>query len=214
MSTMKYKVILFDHDDTLVRTLSSKWAQHKYIAKKYYNKELSEEELHKHWGKPLSTLLKELYETNDLEKATYHNVDTRHIFPKTLFADTNKVLSKLQDQGIVVGVVTATSKASIEYDFSTLEIEKNQFDYIQTQEDTPHHKPNPRVFDPVKLWLAENNFDWKEVLYVGDALTDMEAAQGAGFDFMGKSTGLVSAEEFAHRGVPSLPTLEHLLAKL
>lgn len=48
------KVVLFDHDDTLVGTISTKWAEHKFIAKKYYQKELTDDEIRLHWGKPLA----------------------------------------------------------------------------------------------------------------------------------------------------------------
>ena len=41
----KIKAVLFDHDDTLVDTIGTKWAQHKFIADKYYAKQLTDEEI-------------------------------------------------------------------------------------------------------------------------------------------------------------------------
>ena len=52
------KAIFFDHDDTLVGTYIAKSAQHKYVAKKWYNIELTDEKIRKHWGMPLNELYK------------------------------------------------------------------------------------------------------------------------------------------------------------
>lgn len=208
---MTYKVILFDHDDTLVQTLKSKWAQHKHIALNYYNKELEDDEIRLHWGKPLSVLLKELYGTNDIEQATRYNIETRHIFPKTLFLETSDVIGKLRGAGKILGIVTATSRSSLDYDFRTLNIEKEKFDYIQTQEDSAFHKPDPRVFKPAKLWISKLGYSSRDVLYIGDALTDMKAAREAEFQFMGTCTGLVSAEVFKKHGALALKSFSDLL---
>ncbi len=72
-SNPEIKAILFDHDDTLVQTIKSKWAQHKYIAKTFYHKNLKDEELRLHWGKPFTELV-ELLSLTVLQSGT--------IFPK------------------------------------------------------------------------------------------------------------------------------------
>lgn len=40
-----------------------------------------------------------------------------------------------------------------------------------------------------------------EVTYVGDALIDYKSAEGAGFDFIGITTGMSSCEQFEEAGV-------------
>ncbi len=208
---MSYKVILFDHDDTLVQTIQPKWAQHKHIARAYYNIELTDDKIRQHWGKPFSILLQELYETDDVDEALAHNIRTRDAFPKVLFPETSEVLNQLQQSGKRLGLVTATLRQSLEYDLATLNITKNNFKYTQTQENSKFHKPDPKVFDPTKEWLTHEGISFDEVLYVGDALTDMQAAVGAGFHFAGVCTGLVTAEEFKAHGVEALNSLQDLL---
>jgi phosphoglycolate phosphatase len=44
------RAVVFDHDDTLVATIEAKWAQHKHVARTWYGKALSDEELREHWG--------------------------------------------------------------------------------------------------------------------------------------------------------------------
>lgn len=191
------RAILFDHDDTLVRTIEAKWAQHKYIAKTFYGKDLKDEEIGQHWGKPLPLLIQILYETEDVEKAMFYNTCARANFPKRLFDDTLETLEALRKTGIKTGIVTATTLLSLENDFATLGISRELFDYIQTQEDTMFHKPDPLVFEPALQWLLENGIQPHEVIYVGDSLNDMRAAIDAGLHFIGVGTGLVSIEEFA-----------------
>lgn len=204
------KVVLFDHADTLVGTIRPKWAQHKYIAKKFYGKELCDDEIRLHWGKPFTALIKVLYETDNIDMAMSYNLAIRERFPKWLFDDTLDTLATLQKSGQKLGIITATTRASLEHDLKTLKIPKHLFEYIQTEDDTVVHKPDPRVFDPIFHWLAAQNIQRSEVVYVGDAIMDMKAALGAGFHFIGVSTGLVSFEEFKQHNVKSIKRLEDL----
>jgi HAD superfamily hydrolase (TIGR01549 family) len=206
------KVILFDHDDTLVQTIQAKWAQHKYIAKKFYGITLTDAEIKSHWGKPLTVLIKLLYGTDHIDIAMSYNIATRKKFPKRRFPDTIETLQALRDRGIFVGVVTATTRSSLEHDWKTLQIGKELFDYIQTEDDTAVHKPDPRVFLPALEWLEERNISARDVIYVGDSLNDMKAAEGAGFQPIGITTGLVPTQEFEQHRIRSVSTLSELLA--
>src|ERR1043165_7200592 len=109
------KVVLFDHDDTLVGTIKAKWAQHKYIARTFYGKELTDDELRLHWGKPLTVLMKMLYETDHIDMAMSYNIATRPQFPKQLLKNTIKTLNALRKSGRKLGLVTATTRASLKY---------------------------------------------------------------------------------------------------
>jgi HAD superfamily hydrolase (TIGR01549 family) len=205
------KIIFFDHDDTLVGTIRAKWAQHKYIARQFYGKKLSDKELRAHWGKPLTLLLKSLYETDRLNIAMFYNVATRNEFPKLLFEDTLATLTSLRAMGKKLGIVTATSLSSLQNDFNTLGISQQFFDYIQTEDDTVFHKPNPRVFEPALKWLKKHAILPSEVVYVGDHLKDQAAAKGAGLNFIGVATGLVSFAEFVQHQIPCINRLSSLI---
>ncbi len=205
------KAIFFDHDDTLVEAMKAKWAQHKYIARKFYGKKLTDEELRLHWGAPLSSLLKLLYGTHHLDIAMSYNIAIRDRFPKLLFKDTLSTLKSFRKLGKKVGLVTATSLSSLQNDFDTLGISKQLFDYIQTEDDTIFHKPDPRVFEPALQWLAKHQIQPFEVVYVGDHLKDLIAAKGAGLHFVGVSTGVISAAEFAKHRAFHVPRLGCLL---
>ncbi len=205
------KVILFDHDDTLVGTIEAKWAEHKYIAKKYYGKDLTDEELHKHWGKPLSIMIGLLYGTDNIVQAMDYVKITQNNFPKKIHDDTLVTLNYLKNAGIKIGVITATTRHSFNNDLKTLHIPEELFDYTQTEDDTSFHKPDPKVFEPVVSWLKQKGIKPSEVMYVGDGLHDMKAALGAGFEFIGVSTGLVTQSTFKNNGATAILKLSDLI---
>jgi phosphoglycolate phosphatase len=205
------KAVFFDHDDTLVGTIEAKWAEHKHIAKTYYNKRLTDDEIRQHWGKPLSVMVGLLYGTNDTDQAMAYNMATHEDFPKKIQDDTVATLRYLHKSGKTLGVITATHSFSLNHDFETLDIPRELFDYIQTEENTSFHKPDPRVFDPAVAWLRQQRIEPNEVAYVGDGLHDMQAALGAGFEFIGITTGLVTQNEFKANGAAAITKLEDLI---
>lgn len=209
--TDSIKVVLFDHDDTLVGTIGTKWAEHKFIAKKYYQKNLTDDEIKLHWGKPLSEMICLLYGTDDVEQALAYNVTHHTEFEKELFTATIPTLEHLKASGLKLGIITATSRYSFEHDLDHHKVPRNLLDYTQTADDTSFHKPNPKVFEPAKQWLAAQNIEPNQVLYIGDGLHDMKAALGAGFNFLGVETGLVGAEEFKSANARSIKSIKDLV---
>lgn len=205
------KVVLFDHDDTLVGTIEAKWQQHKHVARTFYNKNLTDDEIRLHWGKPLRELVCLLYGTDDVEQAMAYNMATHEEYPKELFTATIPTLRRIKQTGRLIGIITATTRFSFEHDLKLHHFPPELLDYTQTSDETSYHKPDPRVFDPAIRWLRENDIDPQEVLYVGDGLHDMRAALGAGFDFLGVETGLVTSEQFQQQKATCIPDLSRLM---
>ena len=87
----------------------------------------------------------------------------------------------------------------------------NNFYIIQTEEDTKVHKPDPDVFNPIIKEFAKKKIRVKEILYVGDSLLDLEAAQNSGIQFYAFPRGLITKKEFRKRNVPILSSLKELL---
>lgn len=204
------KAVFLDHDDTLVGTIEAKWAHHKHVAETFYGRELTDDDIRPHWGKPLGELVCLLYGTDDREQALAYNTATHEAYPKTLFPATIPTLQRLKAAGLLTGIVTATSSFSFEHDLDLHEIPRDLIDYTQTADNTPFHKPDPRVFDPAIEWLNNRGIAPDEVLYIGDGLHDMRAATGAGFNFLGVETGLVATEEFRQNGGQSIPNIAAL----
>jgi phosphoglycolate phosphatase len=206
----RVKAVFFDHDDTLVGTIGPKWAQHKFVAKKHYGKKLSDDELREHWGKPLRELLGLLYGTDDIDEALKNAYTYLEDFEKELFNATLPTLRHIKAAGKLIGIVTSTSRHSFEHDLDIHKVTEDLLDFTQTADDTPYHKPDPRVFEPALTWLANKDVAPDRVVYIGDGLRDMEAAVGAGFNFLGVETGLVTAEQFRAAGTISIPSIADL----
>jgi phosphoglycolate phosphatase-like HAD superfamily hydrolase len=212
MDLSNYKIILFDHDDTLVSSFLQKWRQHRYIAKEFYDIELTDDDLRHHWGKPMSQLFKALYLTDNIDMAMSYTLATREMFPKKIFPHTIRVLNDLKTRGFTLGIVTATSSINLKHDLEKFKFPKKLFEYVQTEDDTLFHKPDPRVFEPVYQWIQQNKTAPSQVLYVGDHVRDMSAALGADFHFIAVTTGSSSKTEFVRRGIVTIDSLEELIS--
>ncbi len=205
------RAVVFDFDDTLVATIEAKWAAHKHVARKHYGKELKDEDIRPHWGKPMTALFGLLYGESNAEAAMKLEQQYNREFPKVVYEDTLDLLKSLNRSSKLLGLVTALDRANLVRDLAEAGIDENLFDYTQAQEDSKYHKPNPRVFESLKDWLIKNNVAAKQTVYIGDGLQDMKAAIGAGFEFIGVTTGLVTQKEFESYNVPSASRLRDLL---
>ena len=205
------KAVFFDHDDTLVDTYDAKSKQHKYVAKKWYGIDLPDELIVQNWGKPLNELYRVFYQTDDLATVRMHVDEVYNDFPKKLFDGTIETLQALHDRGLYTGIITATAKYSIDKDLKMHNIPQSLIDYIQTQENTEYHKPDPRVFAPAVRWLGARGVASSQVLYVGDSPNDMLAAKGAGFCFVGVETGFTTRQQFEQMGAVSVKSLVELV---
>jgi phosphoglycolate phosphatase-like HAD superfamily hydrolase len=193
-----------------VGTIGTKWEQHKHVARTYYGKELTDNDIKLNWGKPLGEMVCLLYGTDNVEQALANNTACHEDFPKELFEATIPTLARVKAAGKLLGIVTATSRFSFEHDLDHHQIPRDLLDYTQTADDTAFHKPDSRVFDPLLEWIETHDIKPDEVLYAGDGLHDMKAALGAGFDFIGVETGLVTPMQFKEAGVRSVPDISRL----
>src|ERR1700759_3664762 len=135
------KMVLLDHDDTLVRTFPAKWAAHRQCALTHYGVQLTDEMFRRHWGKPLPVMTSLLYGDPDHDRALDRYMAMQHAFPKELFDDTLPVLGALRGAGLRLGVVTATSRNCLTDDWEELGIDPEYFNYTQAYEHSEWHKP-------------------------------------------------------------------------
>ena len=202
MAKSKYKAVIFDFDDTLVESRTTIWKLHKHVAKKFYDIDLKDEKISLHWGKPFPVLISELYENSDtvenLIKANRSQYNGS--FFKKEYKGAKKIIYTLLDSDIKVGILSSAIRAHIIEDFSRLKFPTNDLFLIQSAEDTLVHKPNPRVFSPILKKLKKEGIKKNDIIYVGDSLDDLQAAHGAGIDFIAVTTGLYTKKDFQKNG--------------
>ncbi len=98
MSPPKCKAIIFDLDDTLLKTAVIKWRHHKAVAHQFYGIELTDEKLGEHWGKPFDTMIGILYDNADtVDNMRSANRSIEAEYPKEIQEDTNETLSMLSE---------------------------------------------------------------------------------------------------------------------
>ncbi len=213
------KAVIFDYDDTLVETRLIKYEHHKAVAKKFYNIDVTEETFLEHYGKAFNTLLKELYRGADtLENMKENYASVRDKYLKKVYPDSIEAINKILDDGFEIGILSATNKEFILNDLERYGFPVEKISFIQGAEETPVHKPDPRVFDPTLEQLTKEGIKSHEIVYIGDAMRDLIAAHGAGLHFIAVTTGVESKEDFEKAGakyvISSLSELPDLIKKL
>jgi len=201
----KYKAVIFDFDDTLVETREIKWAQYKFVARKFYNMDISKKVLLEHWGKPLHTLITEIFNNVDTFENLRLAVRTeRNNFLKKVYTNSVNIVNELLENNIKVGILSATDKMNLEEDLIRLGFPVDRLIAMQGEDETPVHKPNPEVFLPIFTRLKKEGIGKKEIVYIGDSLDDLKAAKEAGIGFIAVTTGLYSKADFKKHGAKAI----------
>lgn len=208
------RVILFDLDDTLLRSRMIKWQQYKSVACRQYGIALTEEELTRQWGKPFDEMISALYRRSaPLEEMRAATLALEPQYPKTPIDGAVRTVERLLDLGFGAGVVTATNTSHANFDLERTGFPVERLLFVHGADLTLAHKPDPEVFRLALDRLADDGITAADMTYVGDSLTDAEAARRAGLRFVGVTTGLVGRDEFTRVGARSVPTLSHLLGQ-
>lgn len=204
------KAVIFDLDDTLVRTSESKFEAVKYCGKKFYNLSISTETIKAHWGKPLPIFFRDVFGNVDHEDNIVLNYYAiRDQFPTALYEDTVSSISKLSKK-YHLGILTSATRHIVIADLKSVSFPLNYLMHIQTCEDTDIHKPDPKVFDPILKILAEKNITVEETMYVGDSIQDFYAARGRGLHFIGIADRLTPKKVFYDKGAVTIQGLKEL----
>ena len=186
-----YKAIAFDLDGTLINTLDMNM---------YPLMRIIEEELGEVWTfrqvlrfasqpglKTMADLGIRDIEGTYARWVRYVNEYETGAVP---FEGIRQVLQAFQTAGIRMAAVTAKMHAQYEIDI----VGNGLGDFLETAvlaDDTALHKPHP---EPILLCLKRMGLSPGDVLFVGDAITDRQAADAAGVDFGFAAWGAVSAD--------------------
>jgi pyrophosphatase PpaX len=211
---VRFPVVLFDLDGTLIDSGEMIVASFQHAARTVLGRDVPEERIRAAVGGP--GLLEQMRALDasrvDELVATYR----RHNEP--LHAElqacegVDDVLARLHARGCRLGVVTAKRRETIRLAFDVLPIE-HYFDVVVGSDSTERHKPHP---EPLLLALERLGARPDEAAYVGDAPFDVQAAKRAGIFSVAVAWGRIHTRERleAERPDALVATAEELLGVL
>lgn len=206
------KAVIFDFDDTLVKTYETKGLAHIQVAKKFYDLQLTEADIKAVWGQPYETMMLNLYRHKD----SFNNLRNAYdsIVAKTQLQPHPGAYDLIQNlhSFAEIGVLTSAFKEHVKTTFTGLGWPLKLFTAIQGAQESQFHKPDPRVFDP--MISVFKNYQPKELVYIGDSLMDYLAAKNAGLQFIGITHGMTSKEEFTQKGAVAVDSFSQVLQLL
>lgn len=175
-----YKCLVLDVDGTLIDTERAVFSTYQRVFFEEFGRNFTPEELKRAYGVPTEEALTRLG-FKDVKAAAekYHRWLMEAFTQVALFDGVQELLDRLQDKGIVMGIVTSRNKAEVTEDacFSKL---AQRFDYIVCADDTVRHKPEA---EPLLKIMEKSGCHKDEVLYIGDTHYDYLCAKNAGVDF-------------------------------
>lgn len=187
--------VLFDLDGTLIHSIDHIVDCWQHTTRTCLGREMSREEILPTLGRSLPECFEELAPGRSVELRNVYRAYQRstHDTAVTLVPGTHKILTRLSDMGLKLGVVTSKG---IEVATEGLDLFglASYFDMIVTHEDSARHKPHP---DPLLVAARQLNIEASQLLYVGDAVVDIEAGKGAGMHTAGVLWGAGSQQELA-----------------
>ena len=184
---MRFPVVLFDFDGTVVDSGGIILASMRHATETVLARSYSEQELMANVGGPGLEAQMEAFSPDRVEELV--RVYRAHNEPLhdelEAFAGIEDALRTLQEEGRLLGLVTAKRRATVDLAFARLPI-AHYFDTVVGGDETELHKPNPA---PLVLALDRLDATADQAAYVGDSPYDMQAAQAGGLHAVGVTWG-------------------------
>jgi pyrophosphatase PpaX len=211
---MRFPVVLFDFDGTVIDSGAIIIASMRHATKTVLGRDIPDEELGRAVGGSGLVEQMRLIDPDLVDElvACYraHNEPLHAELAEC--AGMTDVLTRLKEEGRRLGVVTAKRRETVNLAFSYLPLE-HFFDVVVGSDDTERHKPDPQ---PLVHALDLLRVDRGEAVYVGDSPFDIRAAKAAGMHSVAVTWGRIHPRERleAERPDAVVDTSAELLAVL
>lgn len=212
---MRFPVVLFDLDGTLVDSGPIILASYKHATRTVLDIDVPDAQLMALVGGPgLSEQMRRFSEERAEELVRVYRAHNEPLHDGlTSFPGVEDALHRLKAEGRRLGVVTAKRRPTVELAFRAVPI-GGLFDVVVGSEDTERHKPDP---DPILRALELLGAQPADAAYVGDSPYDIAAAHAAGVHAIWVSWGGIHDEQRIREGAHPdavAHTAEELLAAL
>ncbi|MBI5356117.1 HAD family hydrolase [Candidatus Collierbacteria bacterium] len=201
----KIESVVFDADLTLIDSFKGVHEIYCRAARKLGLSEPSQDALRNQWGKKVPDIIVGLFGENQRDRVYQVLSEVGDGYEHQLFAGVVDALRSIAGGGLSLGILSTTDKRFFRPHLERVGV-WGLFDLVVGGEDTEVRKPDPAVF---AVFLAR--YKPEELVYVGDALVDWEAARDAGLGlFLAVTTGHTSRKDFRSAGVPEIQILESI----
>ena len=209
---MRYPVVLFDLDGTVVDSGGIILASMRHAAHTVLGREFSDQELLASVGGPgLEAQMSVLAEDRVDELVRVYREHNEPLHDTLEFcAGMADVLATLKQEGCRLGLVTAKRRVTVELAFARLPL-AGLFETVVGGDETARHKPSP---EPLELGLERLGASPGDAAYVGDSPFDMQAARAAGMAAVGVTWGRIHGRESLRDADVVVDSAEELLAVL
>jgi pyrophosphatase PpaX len=211
---MRFPVVLFDLDGTVVDSGAIILASMRHAAKEVLGVQPPDEELMAAVGGPgLEAQMRALAPDRVEELVDVYRAHNEPLHDELACCDgMEDVLVRLKDEGRRLAVVTAKRRVTVELAFATVPI-GHLFEAVVGGDETERHKPNP---EPLLLAAERMNVDPGTCAYVGDSPFDVRAAKAAGMHAVAVTWGGIHDREKLVREEPDaiVDTAEDLVGVL
>ena len=175
---MRFPVVLFDLDGTVVDSGAIILASMRHAAKEVLGIQPSDDELMATVGGPgLEAQMRALAPDRVDELVSVYRAHNEPLHDELeACVGMEDVLVRLHDEGRRLGVVTAKRRSTVELAFAQVPL-GHLFETIVGGDETERHKPDP---EPLLVGAERLGADPSATAYVGDSPFDIRAARAAG----------------------------------
>ncbi len=211
---MRFPVVLFDLDGTVIDSGAIILASMRHAAKEVLGVEPPDEELMAAVGGPgLEAQMRALAPDRVDELVVTYRAHNEPLHDELACCDgVDDVLVRLKDEGRRLGIVSAKRRETIELAFATVPL-GHLFDVVVGGDETERHKPHP---EPLLVAAERLDADPDECAYVGDSPFDIRAAKAAHMHAVAVTWGRIHTRERLEPEEPDaiVDTAEDLLVVL
>jgi phosphoglycolate phosphatase-like HAD superfamily hydrolase len=206
------RAVVFDCDDTLIATARTRWRLLIRTARTF-GVTLTAETILAAWGLPFDRFVAAIVPSIDPGAFVRRYRLAMRVNRPRPTEGAHELLAQLAARGTRMEILTSSSRALITQDLDALRLTP-YFARIHGHEETPFHKPDPRVLDVVVERLARDGYAREELVYIGDSVRDFRVASGRSVPFVAVLSGLEPAADFLAAGLDAewiVPDLTQLL---
>ncbi len=200
----KYEVLLFDFDGTLFDTWPAIYEAY-LTTYRHFNPGKSTEHIAKIQNRhgDYVAVFKEVFQVSEFDKQIEKYLHSTYLAcavkSSILFNGVQEVIDLLEEKGYRWGIVSNKKQESIKQIIECSVLSKN-YECLICEEDVTHKKPHP---EPLLKACNILGIPPIQALYIGDAVTDIEAANAAGMDGALALYGYIDDQEAAMRSKAS-----------